>query len=139
MPDIEIIERRISSFIESLDNLKRHQNVTIENVKSDTDLLWILERGIYLMIQNLFDMFAHIVSADFNEKWDYYSDISDILEKHKIITSEEKITLNQMAGFRNRLTHEYLSLDLNVLVDIVNNRLSDFINFLHIIKNYCKL
>lgn len=139
MPDIEIIERRISSFIESLDNLKRHQNVTIENVKSDTDLLWILERGIYLMIQNLFDMFAHIVSADFNEKWDYYSDISDILEKHKIITSEEKITLNQMAGFRNRLTHEYLSLDLNVLVDIVNSRLSDFINFLHIIKNYCKL
>jgi hypothetical protein len=30
MPDIEIIERRISSFIESLDNLKRHKKVFLK-------------------------------------------------------------------------------------------------------------
>ncbi|MCK9209608.1 MAG: DUF86 domain-containing protein [Ignavibacteriaceae bacterium] len=139
MPDLEIIENRLSSFIEDLQNLKKHQNITIEDIKADKDLLWILERGIYLLIQNLFDIFAHIVSADFNEKWDYYSDISDILVKHNIITREDKIVLNQMAGFRNRLSHEYVSLDTNILVDIINYRLSDFSKFLSIIKSYCNI
>jgi len=139
MPDLEIIEKRIASFIEDLQNLKKYQNVTTEDIKKDKDLLWILERGLYLLIQNLLDMLAHIVSADFNEKWDAYTDINDILVKHTIITEEDKMVLNQMAGFRNRLSHEYLSLDTNVLIDIINNRLSDFSKFLLIIKNYCKL
>ncbi|MBU1680171.1 MAG: DUF86 domain-containing protein [Bacteroidetes bacterium] len=56
-----------------------------------------------------------------------------------MITEEDKMVLNQMAGFRNRLSHEYLSLDTNVLIDIMNNRLSDFSKFLLIIKNYCNL
>jgi uncharacterized protein YutE (UPF0331/DUF86 family) len=139
MPDLEIIEKHISSFIEDLDNLKKYKNVSIEKIKADKDLLWILERGIYLLIQNLFDMLAHIVSADFNDKWDYYTDISEILVKHDIISEEDKIILNKMAGYRNRLSHEYLSLDLNILTDIVNNRLTDFSKFISIIKNYCNL
>ncbi|MGK9477375.1 type VII toxin-antitoxin system HepT family RNase toxin [Melioribacter sp. OK-6-Me] len=139
MPDLEIIEKHISSFIEDLENLKKHRNVTVDELKKDKDLLWILERGIYLLIQNLFDMLSHIISADFNEKWDYYTDISELLYNHNIISEDDKILLNKMAGYRNRLSHEYMSLDLNILTDIVNNRLSDFSRFLSIIKNYCNL
>ena len=139
MPDLEIIEKHIQSYISDLENLKKHKNVTPEEIKADKDLLWILERGIYLLIQNLFDMLAHIVSADFNEKWDYYSDIAEILKQKNVITEEDKIILNNMVGFRNRLSHEYLSLEVNVLTDIVNNRLDDFNKFLMILKNYCKI
>ena len=139
MPDLEIIEKHISTFIADLENLKKHKNVTLDEIKANRDLLWILERGIYLLIQNLFDMLAHIVSADYKERWDFYTDIPGILEKHKIITEEDKIILNQMAGFRNRLSHEYLSLELNVLVDIINNRLNDFNKFLRTIKEYCQI
>lgn len=139
MPDLEIIKKHLSTFIADFENLKKHKHITLEEIKADKDLLWILERGIYLLIQNLFDMLAHIASADFKENWDYYTDIADILEKHKVISEEDKIVLKQMAGFRNRLSHEYLSLELNVIVDIMNNRLSDFTMFLTIIKNYCKI
>lgn len=139
MPDLVIIEKHILSYISDLENLKKHKNVTYEEIRANKDLLWTLERGIYLLTQNLFDMLAHIISADFNEKWDYYSDISEILKQKNIISHEEKDILNQMVGFRNRLSHEYLSLDLNVLTDIINNRLDDFNKFLLIIKNYCKL
>lgn len=139
MPDLEVIEKHIQSYISDLENLKKQQNVTIEEIKTNKDLLWILERGIYLLVQNLFDMLAHIVSADFNERWDYYSDIVDILKRKNIISEEDKIILNNMVGFRNRLSHEYLSLELNVLTDIVNNRLDDFNKFLIVIKNYCKI
>lgn len=139
MPDLEIIEKHIQSYISDLENLKKHKNVTLEEIKSNKDLLWILERGIYLLIQNLFDMLAHIISADFNERWDYYSDIAEILKIKNIISEEDKIMLNNMVGFRNRLSHEYLSLELNVITDIVNNRLDDFNKFLVLIKNYCKI
>jgi len=54
MPDLEIIEKHIQSYISDLENLKKHKNVTPEEIKADKDLLWILERGIYLLIQNLF-------------------------------------------------------------------------------------
>jgi uncharacterized protein YutE (UPF0331/DUF86 family) len=101
MPDLEIIKKRISSFINDLENLKRHKNITLEEIKSNQDVLWILERGIYLLIQNLFDMLAHIVSADFKESWDFYTDLADILEKHKVISEGDNIILKQMAGFRN--------------------------------------
>ncbi|MFC2094761.1 DUF86 domain-containing protein, partial [Bacteroidota bacterium] len=109
------------------------------DIAKDTDLLWILERGIYLSIQNLFNMMAHIASADFNLKWEQYSDIPDLLFNENLITESERSLLIQMAGFRNRLSLDYLGLDLDILVDIVNNRLPDFRNFLKIIKDYCKI
>jgi uncharacterized protein YutE (UPF0331/DUF86 family) len=137
MPDIEIIEKHISSYLTDVDNLKKHLGITLSDVNSDKDLLWVLERGIYLLIQNLFDMLAHIVSADFKVSWDSYTDIAEILAVKKVISEEDKTLLQQMAGFRNRLSHEYLSLDARVLVDIINNRLNDFDKFLFIIKHYC--
>jgi len=139
MPDLEIIRRHLASFTADLENLKKHKDVSVEKIKADTDLLWILERGMYLLLQNLFDMLAHIVAADFHGNWESYSEISDILYQHEVISEEDKETLNKMAGFRNRLSHEYLSLDMDVLVDIVNNRLPDFSRFLSVIKNYCKI
>jgi len=139
MPDLEIIEKHLTTFLADLENLQKHKNITIEEVKRDKDLQWILERGIYLLIQNLFDVFAHIVAADFKENWDYYTDIVEILFKNKVISKEDEQILKQMAGFRNRLAHEYLSLDTEILVDIVNNRLSDFSKFMLIIKNYCNI
>ena len=139
MPDIERIKKHLAAILQSIGNLKKHKGISIDDLKSDLDLLWIAERGIYLTIQNLFDILAHIVSADFNSQWESYSDIADILAKHKIISEEDRIQLNKMAGFRNRLSHEYLSLELNVLVDIINNRLSDFSKFLSIIKSYCNI
>ncbi|MGC8654495.1 MAG: type VII toxin-antitoxin system HepT family RNase toxin [Candidatus Kryptoniota bacterium] len=139
MPDLEIIEKRIAHSFEDLQHLKKYQNVTAEDIEKDKDLLWILERGLYLLIQNLLDMLAHIVSADFNEKWDTYTDIIAILFKHNIISEEDKIVLSQMVGFRNRLAHEYFSIDTSILIDIMNNRLPDFSRYLLIIKSYCNL
>ena len=139
MPDLEKIEKHLSSLISALENLEKHKNITKEEIKKNTDLLWILERGIYLSIQNLFDILAHIASADFNYQWDSYSDLADIFYDEKLISEEQRKTLTQMAGFRNRLSHDYLGLELDVLADIVNNRLNDFNEFIEFVKTHCKL
>jgi len=52
MPDLEIIEKHISSFIEDLDNLKKYKNVTIDKIKSDKDLIGCLTfRSFYLLLK----------------------------------------------------------------------------------------
>lgn len=139
MPDIEKIKKHLAALIEVVENLEKHKGISQADLKSKLDLLWILERGIYLSIQNLFDIFAHIVTADFDTKWEAYSDIADILFQKKIINENDKNLLIQIAGFRNRLSHGYLSLDAVILIDIVNNRLEDLKRFQKIILEYCKL
>ena len=139
MPDIEKIKKHLAALVEDIENLEKHKGISASDLKSKLDLLWIVERGIYLSIQNLFDILAHIVSADFNTKWESYSDIAEILFQKKIIDENDLNILIQMAGFRNRLSHDYLSLDPDILIDILNKRLIDFKRFQKMIIMYCDL
>ena len=94
MPGKEIIEKHLQSYISDLENLEKNKPVSLEELKADKDLLWILERGLYMLIQNLLDMMAHIVSSNFNKPRDFYSDLGEILESESIKSLEEKVLLN---------------------------------------------
>jgi uncharacterized protein YutE (UPF0331/DUF86 family) len=94
---------------------------------------------LFLCIQNLLDIFAHIISYDFNEKWEYYSDIPEVLFKLNIISSEEKELFHKIISIRNRLSHEYLYIESEILVDIMSNRLDNLSKFVKIIKKYCEI
>ncbi len=74
MYDLEKIRKHIEELLEDLGNLEKYKNVNAERLSKDIDLLWILERGIYLCIQNLFDILAHVAAADFSGKWESYAD-----------------------------------------------------------------
>ena len=139
MPDLEKIKKHLDSIIIDLDNLQKRKNITIENLKNDLDLLWIIERGLYLLIQNLLDIFAHIAAADFKLQWESYSDLIEIIFAKKLISKNDKDELTQIVGFRNRLSHDYLSLDNEILVEVMQNKLSNFSKYIEVIKNYCKL
>ena len=70
MYDIEVIKKHLSALLSALKNLERYKNISENDFKNNLDLLWILERGIYLSLQNIFDIFAHIISAELNRKWE---------------------------------------------------------------------
>ena len=53
----------------------------------------------------------------------------EILEKSGIIPEELARTLQGMVGFRNILVHEYQKLDIEIMIDIIENRLRDLIDF----------
>ena len=52
-----------------------------------------------------------------------------ILGKSGIIPQELARMLQGMAGFRNILVHEYQKLDIEIMIDIIENRLRDLIDF----------
>ena len=85
MPDKELVKRRVTAFLETYNNLKKYENIVSEDLRKNTDLIWILERGLYLLIQNLLDILSHIVASDFNEKWDSYTDITEILFENNFL------------------------------------------------------
>jgi uncharacterized protein YutE (UPF0331/DUF86 family) len=101
--------------------------------------LWILKRGLYLCIQNILDCFAHIIASDLNDQWDTYTEAAAILRTRNIISPDQEELLNKMIGLRNRLSHQYLGLNLNMLADVANNRIGDLAALAELIARYCNL
>lgn len=139
MYDKSVIEKHLISLNRDLQNLEKYRKVSETDFHNNLDLLWIIERGIFLCIQNIFDIFSHIAASDLNGNWDSYSDIADVIFENKLINDAQRDLLISMAGFRNRLSHNYLGLDIKVLVDIVTNRLDDLHEFARIISKYSGL
>ena len=52
-----------------------------------------------------------------------------ILARFGIIPPDLSERLQRMVGFRNILIHQYQALDLGILVDIIQNRLQDLLDF----------
>ena len=67
-----------------------------------------------------------LLSASLNKKWESYSDISNVLFDEGLIDESRKDLLISMAGFRNRLSNDYLGLDLDIIINIINHRLYVF-------------
>ncbi len=136
MYDKSVIEKHLTALLLDLKNLEKYKNTTKKDIIGNTDLLWILERGIYLSLQNIFDSLSHIISASLNKKWESYADISNVLFDEGLIDESRRDLLINMAGFRNRLSHDYLGLDLDIIVDILEHRLEDFYFFAKLISEY---
>lgn len=136
MYDKSVIEKHLTALLLDLKNLEKYKNTTKQDITGNTDLLWILERGIYLSLQNIFDSLSHIISASLNKNWESYADIGNVLFEEGIIDESKRDLLISMAGFRNRLSHDYIGLDLDIIINILNERLDDFKYFVKVISEY---
>ena len=52
-----------------------------------------------------------------------------LLEQEGLIDAELARKLKGMVGFRNILVHEYRKLDLDIMVDVIENRVDDLLKF----------
>jgi uncharacterized protein YutE (UPF0331/DUF86 family) len=63
-------------------------------------------------------------------------DSFNILASSNIISAEMADKLKGMVGFRNILVHDYRELDLNIMRDVIENRLDDLIIFSNTILGF---
>lgn len=61
------------------------------------------------------------------------SDSFKLLVDAGIIDNTMGLHLRGMVGFRNVLVHEYTQLDLNIMVDVIENRLDELLDFAQLI------
>ncbi len=136
MIDRELIEEHLQKMEEALARLKMYQDLSPEALNSDLGLQWILEKGLQVLIQNLLDIGAHILAGGFKNDWDDYSQIIRKLGVHRVIPSDFAEEIKGMAGLRNILVHDYLRVDLEMLIEFVRYRLEDFLVFMRLIRGY---
>lgn len=49
-----------------------------------------------------------------------------LLSKQALLPEEVAQAMSNMVGFRNIAVHDYQSIDMNILCDIIENRMTDF-------------
>lgn len=58
-----------------------------------------------------------------------------LLEENKIINSDMSKNMQGMVGFRNIAVHDYKEIDEDILRDVIENHLTDLLDFARIILN----
>jgi uncharacterized protein YutE (UPF0331/DUF86 family) len=136
MPNWEIIEQHIQNMEEALAQLGKYRNISFNEFQKDLSLVWIVEKGLEILIQNLLGIGAHLLASEIKNDWEDYGEVILKLGKHGVIPQEFSDQIKGMAGLRNILIHEYLRIDLNKLFDYLKYRLEDFIQFIRYIREY---
>lgn len=136
MFDRQVIEAHLQNMEEALANLGRYRNLSLEELRKDLSLVWIVEKGLQILIQNLLDIGAHVLASEIKNDWDDYGEIIFKLGHHGILPMDFSERIQGMAGLRNILIHEYLRVDVPKIYDYLKNRLGDFTEFMSYIQEY---
>jgi uncharacterized protein YutE (UPF0331/DUF86 family) len=120
----EVLRKRSNKLDEYLAILRQLQRYDWREFSSDPEHYGSAERFLQLAIETVNDMGNHVVSDLALGVVDYYSDIPTILAQKGYIDADLKEEWIRMIGFRNVLVHDYLDVDLRIVYDVLQNRLS---------------
>lgn len=126
--DRDVVDRHLIALRQALAALRRHAGVSPQLLRADSDLRWIIERGLQLCAQNTLDMASHIASATGLDPATYSSSI-DCLVEANVLPAPFGERFRGIAGFRNVLVHGYLDVDLDLVAKLLGESLDDFEEF----------
>jgi uncharacterized protein YutE (UPF0331/DUF86 family) len=131
MTDPELVAKKlalIETRVRELRELARPEKIA-QDVREERFVAYTLQTAIQAAI----DVASHIVSADRLGEPESNRELFDLLSKNDWLSHELADTMSAMAGFRNILVHGYQSVDLEIVRDVVENRLDDLMAFRHAI------
>ncbi|WGV28621.1 type VII toxin-antitoxin system HepT family RNase toxin [Halotia branconii] len=109
--DTVIVTTRLDFIARYLDNLKRFEQVNLDDYLVDFDTQLITERLLQLMAQAAIDINDHILSKLNPGKSETNFDSFISLGKYGVITPALARQIAPSSGLRNRLVHEYDEID----------------------------
>ena len=133
--DTQVVRRHLADLRESLGVLSARSGVSLDELDADTELLWVVERGLQLCAQNALDIATHIAASRGRDVPDYASAI-DELARLDVLDRDFVREFRNVAGFRNVLVHGYLEVDLGLLHTLLHERLGDFESFAARVEAY---
>ncbi|MBI2265914.1 MAG: DUF86 domain-containing protein [Armatimonadetes bacterium] len=126
----ESIEQRLGKIEEALAVLKRHRAISRDAFLGNIETRWIVERGLILVSECVFDIGTHILAGVFGTYPEQYKEVILNCEEKEVISKETGWRLRGLAGFRNVLVHGYLQLDPNRVYDSLQEDLPVFRDFI---------
>jgi uncharacterized protein YutE (UPF0331/DUF86 family) len=127
MTDAELVAKKLAqveTYLHQLRTLAR-----IDQLHSDVREERFICHTLQLALQAVLDVASHIVSDERLGEPQDLRELFRFLSRDGWIPEDLAESLRNMVGFRNILVHEYARVDLNVVEDVLRNRLADLDTF----------
>lgn len=127
MTDPDLVRKKlalIGTYLEQLRRLSRPQQL-----EHDLREQRFVEHTLQLAVQAMLDVASHIVSDERLGEPRSHRDLFHLLARHGWLAPEQGEELGRLAGFRNLLVHAYDAVDLEIVRDLLENRLGEFQDF----------
>lgn len=127
MTDADLVAKKlaeIETYVRELRELAEPAAMSTD-VKEQRFVLHTLQ----LAVQAALDAASHVVSDERLGEPEKNAELFVLLSRAGWIPAELGSKLEKMAGFRNVLVHEYASVDLGIVRDILEKRLDDLLQF----------
>jgi uncharacterized protein YutE (UPF0331/DUF86 family) len=129
--DPELIAKKLSQIETCLRELETLAQP--DRIRQDVRELRFVEHTLQLAIQAALDVASHIVSDERLGEPRTNRELFDLLERGGWIAADLAATLQRMVGFRNVLVHGYDTVSLDIVEDVLRNRLGDLRAFADVI------
>jgi len=126
----ETVTERLKKLEEVLGKLREKAGTTLEEYREDTDIQWIIERGLELASSMIFDIGNHILAGAYQTPVGEYEKILEKLHAKRVISNSLYEELRGLGGFRNVLVHGYLSLNMELVFRHYQKALTSFPKFI---------
>lgn len=96
----------------------------------------LAERYLHLAIENILDIADTIITQKDFRKPESYPDTILILVENKVLPEKFGIQFSKIAGFRNILVHNYISIDHEKVFHYLQENLTDLQKFLKYVVKF---
>ncbi len=119
-----------------LARLKEKEGFGLEEYRQNTDLQWIVERGLEIASSTILDLGNHILAGVFQTPAEEYEEILQKLYEKQVLGQALYEELRGLGGFRNILVRGYLSLNPELVYNHYQKALRSFPRFIAEIENW---
>jgi uncharacterized protein YutE (UPF0331/DUF86 family) len=106
--------------------LAKRRGVSAEELARDLSARWVVERGILAGAGVVLDVADHLLSAHFGVYVETYEESLRELGRRSIVSPALDARLHGLGQVRNVLAHEYVKVDLTLLVQHLERALEVF-------------
>jgi uncharacterized protein YutE (UPF0331/DUF86 family) len=134
----DVIQARLMALEEYLELLRARRNVPIAALLADVREYHATLYELQMACQIVIDISSHILAADFARRADRYRDVIMGLGSEGVLPGEFAQRIAGVAGFRNVLIHEYLTVDPQRVYQMLQTGLDDLVKFSEYINVYLR-
>ncbi|HKV07279.1 MAG TPA: DUF86 domain-containing protein [Thermoanaerobaculia bacterium] len=132
----ESIRTRLLRLEEVISELERLRSLGREALRGSLSLMWAVERGLQLGAELIFDIGGHILTAQYGVSPDQYRNVVRLLVQQGVVSPDLQDRFKGMAGFRNVLVHDYVRLDPEMVLGVLERAPEDFSLFVQDIRKW---
>lgn len=134
--DTVIVTTRLEFIARYLDNLKRFEQISLDDYLINFDNQLIIERILQLITQAAIDINEHILSKLNPGKSETNFNAFITLGKYGVISPELAQQIAPSSGLRNRLVHEYDDIDPQKVFESISFALQQYPLYVRQINSY---